>query len=185
MVYYKLFQFFEILLFREILIGEELGFRSVAPEKAWQEGNTLIDGRGPVVQLDELQDVLGPEDNNCKLWLSLAVTVSETSSDDRLTVAQEWLKSLRVPEHHSEERSGWRKNQERDQIILNCLGRGMEPELICDQLDKRTIPALPALQARGIHRWADGWGSREKERDSAIIFESPQAPYRCQARRVC
>ena len=154
--YYKLLQFFEILLFREILIAEGLGFRSVEPDKAWEEGSTVVDGRGPVVQLDELQGALGPERNDCRLWLNLARTVSETS-DDRLHAAQEWLKSRRAPEPSGVQRRGWTKNQERDQIILNCLGRGMEPESICQELDRRTIPTLPAWQAKRIQRWIEAW----------------------------
>ena len=109
-----------------------------------------------MVQPDELKDSLGSADNNCRLRCDLVETVS-ASSNDRLAVAQTWLRSQRAPDRNSAESSGWAKNQERDQIIMNCLERGMKPELICQELDKRTIRTLPALEAKGIHRWIDGW----------------------------
>ena len=49
------------------------------------------------------------------------------------------------------------KNQERDQIILNFLDRGVESASICEELDLRAMPTFPALKAKGVHRWKDGW----------------------------
>jgi len=172
--YYKLFQFLGILLFTEILVVDDVGFRSVEPDKAWEKGGSVIGGGGAVVQLDELQDALGPEDNNCGRWLSLARTVSE-SSDDRLAVVQEWLKSQRAPQANSVKRSRWTKNEERDQIILNCLNRSMKPELICEELDKLTIATLPALGVRDMHRWADGWAEPEARKSiQQLISKLPK-----------
>ena len=157
--YYKLFQFFEILLFTKLHVAVESEIRWVESDEVLEKRAIVIGSQGLVVQLDELQDALGPENNICRLWFDLAQTVSE-SSNDRLAVAQEWLRSQRAPERSSSKR-GWTKNQERDQIILNCLERGMKTQLICLELDKRTIDTLPDLQARSIHRWMDGWADPE------------------------
>jgi len=121
-----------------------------------EKGEIVISRDGPVVQPDELQDALGPENNIGRLWCDLVETVSG-SSKDRLTVAQEWLRSHREHDRRSAKANGWTKNQERDRIIMNLLNSEMKPEGICQELDKRTIPTLPALQAKGVHRWVDGW----------------------------
>jgi hypothetical protein len=54
-------------------------------------------------------------------------------------------------------RRRWAKNRERDQIICNCLGRGMDRRQICEELDRRTIAELPSMQRHKIHRWVDAW----------------------------
>jgi hypothetical protein len=154
--YRKLFQFFEILLFTKVHVTSDTDLRWVECDEVMKKGDIVISSEGPVVQQDELQDALGPENNIGRLWLDLTETVSR-SSNDRLTVAREWLRSQRAPERNSAEPSGWTKNQERNQIIMNCLARQMKLEQICQELDKRTIPTLPASQAKGIHRWVDGW----------------------------
>jgi len=54
-------------------------------------------------------------------------------------------------------RSQWNKNQDRDRIILNCLDRAMAREMVCDELDKRTISTLPGLGKKGLHTWNGAW----------------------------
>jgi hypothetical protein len=154
--YHKLFQFFRILLFTKAHVAGDSDLYWVDSAEILEKGAIVIGCEGALVQPDELQDSLGPADNNCRLWCDLVETVS-ASSNERLAVAQAWLRSQRAPDTNSAEPSGWAKNQERDQIIMNSLERGMKPELICQELDKRTIRTLPALEAKGIHRWIDGW----------------------------
>src|SRR5215472_7947028 len=57
-------------------------------------------------------------------------------------------------------RSQWNKNQERDRIILNCLERVMPREMVCEELDKRTISMLPGLCKKGLHTWKGAWQER-------------------------
>ena len=54
-------------------------------------------------------------------------------------------------------RSQWNKNQDRDRIILNCLERPMAREMVCEELDKRTISTLPGLCKKGLHTWKGAW----------------------------
>jgi hypothetical protein len=54
-------------------------------------------------------------------------------------------------------RRRWAKNRERNQIIRNCLGRGMERRQICEELDRRTIAELPSMQRCKIHEWIEAW----------------------------
>ena len=54
-------------------------------------------------------------------------------------------------------RSQWNKNQDRDRIILNCLDRAMAREMVCEELDKRTISTLPGSCKKGLHTWKGAW----------------------------
>jgi len=172
--YHKLVLFFEILLFTGVNVTGDSDIRWVHSDEVLEKGATVISRDGPVVPLDELQDALGPEDNICRLWCDLAETVSK-SSNDRLIAAQGWLRSQRAPERNSAKPSGWTKNQERDQIIMNCLDREMKPEQICQELDNRTIPTLPALRAKGIHRWIDGWADpKARKAIQQLLVKVPQ-----------
>jgi hypothetical protein len=167
--YYKLFQFFQALLFTKAHVTGPWEMRWVESVEMLGKDAIVIGREGPVVHRDELQDAVGPENNNGRLWCDLVETVSK-NSNDRLTVAQEWLKSQQAPEQNSDKPSGWTKNQERDQIIMNCLDRAMKLEEICQQLDNRTIPTLPALRAKDIHRWIDGWADARTRKAIQQLF---------------
>jgi hypothetical protein len=172
--YHKLFQFFEVLLFTKVRVAGISEVRLVGADEVLEKGAIVISGDGPLIQLDELQDSIGPEHNIRPCWFDLAQVVSE-SSDDRLALAQKWLRSQRVPERNSAKPSVWTKNRERDQIIMNCLDRDMKPEIICQELDNRTSPTLPALQTKGIHRWVDGWADpKARNRIQQLLSKLPR-----------
>jgi hypothetical protein len=129
------------------------------PDELLQEEFTITGGDGPFANPDELEQALEPEASTLYPWSGLVRRVLESPAD-RLGAAQAWLEEQRVAragDDAEQPRSGWQKNQERDQVILNCLNRGLASELICEELDKRTIAALPSLQGAGTHRWKDGW----------------------------
>ena len=155
----KLAQFFDILLYDVLTIEEPNG----QPRKLQQE--ELLDQKFTVVgsvgstQPDDLEQVLAPELCAEYDWYGLVQKVIG-SPTDRAGAVQGWLTEQRKAQDGGPTeppRGGWWKNQERDRIILNCLNRGMAPDLVCIELDKLTIPTLPALQTQSIHRWKDGW----------------------------
>lgn len=158
--YAKLIQFFDILLYEQLKIldtdGQPLKLQS---DKLLQEDFTITGGDGPLTQPDELEQALAAEAYAQYPWYGLVQRVLENSAN-RGGAARAWLgeqRLARAGDQTEQSRSGWLKNQERDQIILNCLDRSLAPGLVCDELDKRTIRTLPGLQAKGIHRWKDGW----------------------------
>jgi hypothetical protein len=127
------------------------------PDELLTTNLTVTKGDGPYIQPDELEVALQAEMHAAYDWYSLVQQIL-SHPEDRLGAAQGWLRDQVAPSSDSAtRRSGWNKNQERDQTILNCLNRGMQPALICDELDKLTISTPPSLQAKGVHRWKDGW----------------------------
>jgi hypothetical protein len=157
--YAKLMQFFDVLLYDELTIMGSSGHpRKLQPTELLDDGATIWGGSGPLIQPDELEQALAAEEYAQHQWYSLVERI-QNNPMDRAGAARAWLNEQRKAGGVRTERSrrGWTKNQERDQVILNCLDRGMEPALVCDELHKRTIATLPALQAKGIHRWTEGW----------------------------
>lgn len=156
----KLVQFLDILVYDELTIEEPNGQpRRLQPDELLREEFTVVGSVGPLTQQDKLEQALVPQLNDEYDWYGLVQRVLGNPAD-RAAAVQAWLREQRKAQDGSPTelpRGGWSKNQERDQIILNCLNRGMAPDLICNELDKRTIATLPALQARDIHRWSDGW----------------------------
>jgi len=155
----KVARFLEILLYQSLHVTGFVNDKFVSETTDWpvEDGFKFISFDGEIVQPDDIEETFSPENNHCPTWWELAKAVSQTTGN-RLQAAQEWLASYRK-EHSSTSSaaSGWNKNRERDQIIRNCLSRGMERSEICLELDKRTIPTLPSLQAMGFHKWADAW----------------------------
>ena len=92
-------------------------------------------------------------------WGGLVLRVAQSPAN-RIAAARAWLEEQRLARERAETeepRRGWTKNQERDRVILNCRNRGLTPELICQELDNRTVPTPLGLHKKNIHRWADGW----------------------------
>ena len=158
----KLVQFLDILVYDELTIEEPNGQpRGLLPDELLDEHFTVVGSVGPLTQQDELEQALVPELNAEYEWYGLVQRVLGNPTD-RVGAVQAWLTEQRKAQDGvptEQPRGGWRKNQERDQIILNSLNRGMAPDGICDLLDKQTIPPLRTMEANGIHRWKDGWES--------------------------
>ncbi len=155
----KLMQFFEILLYEELTVMEENGRSSkLKPDEPLTPDLKVSHGNGPFIQPDELEESLVAEKHAEYPWYGLVQQIL-SHPEDRLGAAQAWLRDQMAPSKDSiaPQRSGWTKNQERDQIIVNFLDRGVEPASICEELDLRAMPTLPAMKAKGVHRWKDGW----------------------------
>jgi|SRR5271170_6239913 len=168
----KLSRFLEILLYQSLHATGFVNDKFVSKIADWpvEEGFTIISFDGEIVQPDEIEGIAEPEDNTCPAWWGLVRTITE-HPEDRLKAAQEWLNNHRKENHSTSSRaSGWTKNRERNQIIRNCHGQGMDLDKICLELDKRTIITLPALQARGLHRWADALKNPEARKSIQVLF---------------
>ena len=75
----------------------------------------------------------------------------------------------------------WTKNAERDRIIVNCLDRRMEPRLVCEGLDHRTIGTLPSMQEHGIYSWIQAWDDPESKNQKKIRELFSKVPARQKA----
>ena len=132
--YSKLLQYFSVLLFDKVRvygIGEE-----PSTEKPWEEG--VLDGDGPIIQEDEIELALVPEDNESDRvnWYELVQTLSKATGN-RLDLLRTWLNSQRQTRTPgSQVRSHREKNPER------------QTESPADVIDRlrgvRTIEALAA-----------------------------------------
>jgi hypothetical protein len=175
--YAKLAQYIEMLVYDDLTIVEPSEYpRRLQPDELLDERFTVVGGVGSLIQTDELEQALVPDLYGEYSWFGLVQKVIGNPGDRAGTV-RAWLREQSItPEGKPSEqpRSGWRKNQERDQIILNCLDRGMASDLVSDELDKRTIPTLPALQTRGIHRWRDGWADPKARNAIQQLFSKLQ-----------
>jgi len=170
--YAKLDHFFQLLLYDSLQVTGIVNDKLVYKTTDWpvEEGFTIIGFNGETIQPEQIEEAIGPGHNVCREWLDVAQKVTE-HPENRLKAAQEWLTDHRAKNPSTSSRaSGWAKNQERDQIIRNCLDRGMERGEICLELDKRTIPTLSSLQAKGFHRWADGWINPEVKKSIQTLF---------------
>ena len=157
--YAKLMQFFEVLLYDHLTVTDSNRERRVLdPTDALEDEFKLISGIGPTVEPEELERALLGTEHHGYNWGGLVQSVVENPSN-RIGAARAWLEEQRQARERpdTEPRSGWRKNRERDLVILNCLNRGLAPESVCKELDDRTIPTPPGLHSKNIHRWADGW----------------------------
>ena len=156
--YAKLTQFVDMLVYDDLTVEEtNKQPRKLLPDELLDERFTVVGSVGPT-HPDDLEQALVPELYAEYGWYGLVQKVVSTS--DRAGALRAWLAAERIAwerKSTGQPRSGWTKNQERDQIILNCVSRGMAPDKICDELDKLTIPTLLALQTKGIHRWKNGW----------------------------
>jgi|HubBroStandDraft_6_1064221.scaffolds.fasta_scaffold62674_2 hypothetical protein len=171
--YAKLTQFVDMLVFDQLTVEEPNQHpRKLQPDELLDERLTVVGGAGPQIQQDELEQALVPERHAEYAWYRL-VQITLGNSTDRAGAVRAWLTEQRIAwreDPTQQPRGGWSKNQERDQIILNCLNRCMAPDAICDFLDKQTILTLPALKNKGIRRWKEGWDSLETRKAIQQLF---------------
>jgi len=131
----------------------------------------LTSGNGSPIQPDELERALVAEDYDQYLWFDLVRRVVDGTN--HIAAARAWLEEqhlAQTQDRMDQPQGGWTKNQERDRVIRNCVSRGLAPERICEELDKRTIATLPALQVKSIHRWADGWKDGKARNAIQLVF---------------
>ena len=149
--YAKLMQFFDILLYDQLTVTDSNRERRVLdPSDALEAEFKLIGRIGPSLDPEALERALVAEEYRRYEWGVLVLRVAQ-SPENRLAAARAWLEEQRLARERAdpeEPRRGWTKNQERDRVILNCLNRGLTPELICKELDNRTIPTPRALQSK-------------------------------------
>jgi hypothetical protein len=152
--YAKLLQLLNILVHEKLNVAET----ATEEERPWEQGLTVLGTHGPAVDEDAIQAVFSPEQNDPAFWSSIVGSVCAAPSG-RLGVL-----SQRMAECGGQRQGkpkpggrGWHRNRERDQIIRNLHARGAAPEAICAELDRRTIPTRPAMQAAGVPRWVDAW----------------------------
>ena len=164
--YAKLQVFFEILLYEETWFSPE---HKSDPHPRW-EGRTLMRASGPQIDPEEIERTLFPDDSERVNWVE-PVRLMTLECHDRLAALRGWLqRQAQARVATLQKRSGWSKNGERDTVILNCLRRGMQRQEICEELDKRTIPTLPSLQAREIFTWMNAWATPDGYRAIQRLF---------------
>ena len=145
--YCKLVQFLEILTY-ERLIAEGATSEGEATDRPWEKGFYVSGSIGPGIDEGDLTHAFKPEDAETFDWQWLVQEVSTTGGDRGEVLKQiiEDLATERVPAKSRE----WSRNKERNLVIRNCLGRGADPEVICRDLDKRTIDPLPIMEQNNI-----------------------------------
>jgi DNA-binding Xre family transcriptional regulator len=95
--YSKLLQYFSVLLFDKVRVhGLDVYGMGVEPrtEEPWEEG--VLDGDAPIIQEDEIEHALVPEDNESERvnWYELVQTLSKATGN-RLDLLRAWLNSQR------------------------------------------------------------------------------------------
>ena len=127
-------------------------------ERPWEQGLTVLGTLGPAVDGEAIQAVFSPEQNDPEFWSPIVESVCAAPSD-RLDVLSQRMAEWGA-QRQRQLRSGgreWHRNRERNQVIRTRLARGAAPEDICAELDRRTIPTLPAMPKAGVSRWVDAW----------------------------
>ena len=141
------------------------------PNEPLEEGFGIFRGTSPLLQPEELEQ-LNAQEWASYPWRKLVERIAKAPAD-RLAAAQSWLAERRgsvIGDQRARRGRGWGKNQERDQIIRNCLERGSGRQEICQELDKRTIETIPQLRKMNIHRWNDGWQDTEARKAIQRLF---------------
>ena len=150
--YAKLLQLLNILVHEKLNVAET----ATEVERPWEQGLTVLGTLGPAVDEEAIQAVFSPEQNDPVFWRQIVESVCAAPSN-RLGVLSQRM-AERGGQRSRQSRSGerdWHRNRERNQVIRTRLARGVAPEEICAELDRRTIPTLPAMQAAGVSRWVD------------------------------
>ncbi|MDP2997098.1 MAG: hypothetical protein Q8N47_06390 [Bryobacterales bacterium] len=155
---YREWFYAKLLQFLNILVHEKLNLAETATEveRPWEQGLTVLGTLGPAVDEEAIQAVFSPEQNNPEFWSPIVGSVCAAPSD-RLGVLSQRMAEWGA-QRQRQLRSGgreWPRNRERNQIIRNLRARGAALEDICAELDRRTIPTLPAMQAAGVSHWVD------------------------------
>jgi hypothetical protein len=169
--YAKLMQYFNILLYDELTVNEANGHtRKLKPDELLTPNLKVSHGNGPLIQPDELEESLVAEKHAEYPWFGLVQQIL-SQPDNRLGAAQAWLRDQMAPtDSIAPQRSGWTKNEERDQIIVNLLNRGVEPASICEELDLIAMQKLPSMKAKGVHRWKEGWANPQTRNAIQQLF---------------
>ena len=158
--YAKIIMFFEVLLYKRLDVLEmtaDENFETRVVEQPWKEGVTGFFHHGDWIDPEEIEQTLIPEDNERISWPWLAHEVS-TVKTNRTEFLREFLKCQPAARAAAARKpTSWGKNRERDQIILNCLERGVARPNICKELDRLMIPTLPSLHRIGLERWKVAW----------------------------
>jgi hypothetical protein len=173
----KVAQFLDILVYDQLtIVGSDGQPRKLQPNEVLTDETTIWRGSGPLIQSDEIERALVAEEWATYQWLDLLQNVSD-KREDRAGAVQAWLRDQRLAHQGdptSRPRIGWTKNEKRDQIILHSLGRGSAPLSICEELDRRGIPTLPALQKKNISWWKDGWAEPRPRNAIQQLFSKVQ-----------
>jgi hypothetical protein len=154
--YAKLLQFLNILVHEKLNVAET----AIEVERPWEQGLTVLGTDGPAVAEEAIQAVFSPEQNDPEFWSSIVGSVCAARSDRLGVLSQrmaEW--GGRRPRQSRSGERDWHRNRERNQIIRNLHARGDAPAEICAELDRRTVPTLPAMQQAGVSRWVDAWNA--------------------------
>ena len=171
--YAKLLQFLNILVHEKLDVAET----ATEVERPWEQGLTVLGTLGPAVDGEAIQAVFSPEQNDPELWSPIVESVCAAPSD-RLGVLSQQMAEW-GGQRQRQSRSGgreWHRNRERNQIIRNLHARRVAPEEICAELDRRTIPTLPAMQAAGVSRWVDAWNDPHFRNQSQQLFRKVANP---------
>jgi hypothetical protein len=178
---YKDWFYSKLHQFLGIVVHEELEVYGIDPlggpakpvtDEPWKEGCGILHGKGRNVQPDEIEQSLVPEDNEDEevSWFRLAWKLA-LASENRFEILRDWLRRMKERRSPSSApRRGWNKNRERDQIVRNCLVRGMERRRICEELDRRTIATLPSMQQEEIFNWTVAWNHPNQRKRIQQLF---------------
>ena len=150
-------------------------FEYIQADLPLEEGFHIISSWGEVVQPEDIESALRPEDNDCGMWFELVAAVSG-AADNRFDVLLGWLRGHGKASPSSERRRrGWKKNQKRDSIIASGLLGGRHRGAICGDLDANHIPFLPALVALGLASWVAGWADDKGRQVIQQLFAKTRA----------
>jgi hypothetical protein len=171
--YSKIKMFFEILLYEWLDVTEmtEAGeFRTRVVDQPWRDGLEGFFHHGDLMDDEEIEEALVPEDNERLAGSRLVYEVS-TAKTNRADVLRDWLRHQPAAKAAAAPKAtSWGKNRERNQIILNCLEHGMERADICKELDRGSIATQFSLQRVGLHRWADAWEDPDGRQSIQQLF---------------
>jgi hypothetical protein len=161
----KLEQLLNLLLYNAIrgyrYVRSDCTLRSVLIEEP-EEGVDLLDPVGPQLDWSALRTVVHRDDRTDWHGLVRAICSAETGVG-RVAAFEVWInehwKKFRAP---SQTESGWERNGVRDQVILDCLARGIKRPQIGTELDRQRIAVtLPALRDRGFTTYEAAWADKQ------------------------
>jgi hypothetical protein len=172
--YAKLLQFFNILMHEKLDVAET----ATDVERHWEQGLTVLGTLGPAVDEEAIQAAFSPEQNDPEVWSQIVASVCAVPSG-RLDVLSQRMAEWSGQRQRQSRTGGreWPRNRERNQIIRNLKARGATLEDICEELDRRTIPTLPAMQAAGVSHWVDaGKDPHFRKHVQPVIWKAVNGP---------
>jgi hypothetical protein len=176
--YSKLFQFFEILLHDSIEVlraGPDGGFGPPKTDRPWEEG--VLQGSGPEIHPDDLEEVFSAEDYASYHWLEFvdfaALELAAASSGERFQKVRARIQELRRAAAAKALR-GWTDNAKRDDIILGGLKACKSRLQICQMLDEQRIPTTLHMRHHGVLTWIDAWNDKKFRQNVQSLFSHLQ-----------